>query len=257
MRTTSALYCPGNRPDRFEKAFSAADQVILDLQDSVAPDQKAFALDQVINFLTSKPTSDLNRVQVRVESTASELAALEPFADDITIRLSRVEKREDLIIWEKFRSVIPLVETSLGILNLREIAEPENVVSLAMGELDLTTELDASSPELVRHLRIQLVLASAAFGLPAPMMSAWTKLSDADGFRQDCIEGRSLGFWGRTAVHPSQLTTIHEIFAVAEDSEVEKAETKLLLEQSGGVALDAKGNMIDQASVRGRRLRRL
>lgn len=256
MTATSALYCPGNRPDRFEKAFLAADQIILDLQDSVAQDQKLYALDRVVDFLVSKSASQLSRIQVRVESNPTEVASLEPFADQLTIRVSRVETREDLSLWKGFRSVIPLVETSRGMLNLPEIAETKNVVSLAIGELDLTTELDASSPEMVRYLRIQLILASAAFGLPAPMMSAWTKLSDVNGFKQDCLEGRSLGFWGRTAIHPTQVPIIHEVFSTGQDAEFGKAEKRDLLEQSGGVALDSEGNMIDQASVRSRRLRR-
>lgn len=252
----SALYCPGNRPDRFEKALTAADQLILDLQDSVALDQKEFALNQVVQYLTSKSESEIARIQVRVESTEAERTALDRFSSNLTIRVSRVETQADLHIWSQFQNVIPLVETALGMSNLGEIGSQENVASLAIGELDLTTELAATSPDIIRHLRIQLVLASAANGLPAPMMSAWTKLSDSEGLKRDCIEGRSLGFTGRTAIHPDQVPIIEEIFSPDRDPSADRRVTQELIEKSGGVAVDAHGNMVDQASLRGRRLRR-
>lgn len=249
----SALYCPGDRPDRFEKArLSGADLVILDLQDSVANDQKRRALEYVIAYLSTKTAEELRTIQVRVDCKTTVPSELLPFAPDLAIRLPRVEHPDDLSPWSEFREVIALVETSRGIRRIDEIATSSLVSSLAIGELDLTTELGADNPNLTRHLRIELLLASAAAGLPAPMMSAWTQLSNQEGFRKDCEEGLTLGFTGRTAIHPKQVELINRVFDVRPVVS-RAASAREVLGPGGGVALDAEGNMIDTAVLRNRK----
>ena len=227
-QVVSALYCPGNRPDRFTKAInSGADQLILDLQDSVPLDEKSAALESVLGFLGHLDAASAQNVQVRVNEVPAQISP-----------------------WRDFRQIVPLVETAKGLANLSAIAESPKVKMLAIGELDLSRELNSRHPDMIRHLRIQIVLASAAFGLRPPMMSAWTNLSDMDGLRIDTIEGRGLGFLGRVAIHPKQIPVIKEAFAVPESELRHKKEVLVLLGEEGGVAVDSEGNMVDRANLR-------
>jgi citrate lyase subunit beta/citryl-CoA lyase len=97
------------------------------------------------------------------------------------------------------------------------------------------------------------VSASRAAGLGAPMMSVYPNVRDLDGLRQTCEEGRALGFVGRTAIHPRQLSTIVEAFT---PSAVQVAEAEALLEavekaglSDGGVIVLPDGRMVDPAMI--------
>lgn len=253
---TTALYCPGNKPAWFEKALSGdADQVILDLEDSVPPSDKPQALEYISEFLASLGAQDLRRVQIRVNGSQEEIAALEPFAASISIRLPKVEDPSQLEPWMEFRTLVPLIESARGFQALNEIGANPKVEMLAMGELDLESELLTSDQQVMDYLRIQLVIASAACSLRPPMMSAWTRITDYEGLKIDCERGKGLGFVGRTAVHPSQLEVISEAFRSVQFDQSQDQQKALLIEGSGGVALDSEGNMLDAASLRRRNSR--
>lgn len=250
---TSALYVPGNKPAWFLKALDGdADQVILDLQDSVPLNEKDQALSEVVSFLKSASKDQISKLQVRVCGTEKELQALKEASASISIRLPKVENRASLEPWSVFRYLVPLIESARGFLSIDEIAGHPKVEMLAMGELDLASELLTSHPDVFSHLRMQLILASAANGLRPPMMSAWTNLSNPEGFVHDCYRGRDLGFVGRTAIHPSQIPVIQEAFQVSSSELERKREIEKLIGQSGGVALSSAGDMVDSANLRTR-----
>ena len=250
---TTSLYVPGNKPGWFVKALdSDVDQVILDLQDSVPSTEKDEALSEVVSFLESASKDQISKLQVRVCGTDDELKALKEVSTAISIRLPKVESREALGPWSIFRYIVPLIESAKGFSSIDQIAAHPKVEMLAMGELDLASELLTSHPDVFSHLRIQLILASAANGLRPPMMSAWTNLSNPEGLVQDCARGRSLGFIGRTAIHPSQISVIQEAFRVSTEELERKREIEDLLGVSGGVALSSAGDMVDSASLRRR-----
>lgn len=249
----SALYCPGDRPERFEKARSSgADIVILDLQDSVAADQKLKALENVVGYLSNKTAEDLRKFQVRVDSRTEVPSELLQFSKDLAIRLPEVEHPDDLAPWSEFREVIALLETARAMRRIDDIASSNLVSALAIGELDLTTELGGNDPSLINHLRIELLLASAAAELPAPMMSAWTQLSNQEGLREDCEQGLALGFAGRTAIHPKQVEVINRVFSLS-PGEDRASRARRVLGPQGGVGVDEQGNMLDTAMLRVRR----
>lgn len=249
----SALYCPGDKPERFEKArLSGADIVILDLQDSVSADQKLKALSNVIEYLASKTAEVIRTIQVRVESKSAVPTELLQFSKDLAIRLPHVEHPDDLEPWSEFREIIALLETAKAIRRIDDIAASGLVTALAIGELDLYTELGGNHPSLLNHLRIELLLASAAAGLPAPMMSAWTQLSNQEGFSKDCEQGLALGFAGRTAIHPKQVEVINRVFSLNPSADI-ASRARDVLGPQGGVGVDEDGNMIDTAMLRVRR----
>ena len=94
-----------------------------------------------------------------------------------------------------------------------EIASADSrVAAIALGEADLQSSLGVDGPAGLAWARGRLVAASRAAGLGAPMMSVYPHVNDLDGLRETSLEGRALGFVGRTAIHPRQLATIVECF---------------------------------------------
>ena len=101
--------------------------------------------------------------------------------------------------------------------------------------------------------RGRLVSASRAAGLGAPMMSVFPRVNDEEGLRASCLEGRALGFVGRTAIHPRQLATIVECFTPTAEQIAEAEALLAAVEKAGvaegGVIVLADGRMVDPAMV--------
>lgn len=255
----TALYVPGDRPDRFDKAVaSGADVVILDLQDAVAPSRKAMARSHVVEWLTAAPTggasvlSRSGRLQVRINHPDSawgldDLAAL---PDDIAaIRLPRVESPGDVdaVTVGGSHSVHALIETAVGLEALGDVARHPRIVSVGLGEADLAADLGLGDEAALTWARSRVVVAARAAGLPAPMMSAYTSTTDLEGLATSCALGRTLGLWGRTAIHPRQLPVISAAFR-STAQELEWADRVLAsLSDAVGVAVLDDGSMIDEA----------
>lgn len=259
----TGLYVPGDRPDRFDKAVATgADLVILDLEDAVRPDAKTLAREAVVAWLTSAEGREAGArtvLQVRVnEGSAEDLAALAALSADrppFEVRLPKVETVDEL---DRAASALPgvpvtaLVESARGLEGAATLAAHPAVTRLALGESDLASELGSRADAVLDHLRIRLLVAAKAGGLPAPMLSAYPALRDLEGLRLDTERGRALGAEGRVAVHPSQLPVIRRAFAPAEGDVAWARAVLAALDQAGdGVATLADGEMVDPA-MRGR-----
>ncbi|MFC4782863.1 HpcH/HpaI aldolase/citrate lyase family protein [Nocardioides sp. MAHUQ-72] len=244
--STVALYVPGSRPDRFDKAAATGAEVIVDLEDSVAPDDKAAARTAVAAWVASYD----GPVQVRVNAPGSsdlaqDLAAL---PDRVDLRVPKVSGPEDLE-HVAGRRVHAILESAAGVENALAVARAPEVVSLALGEADLAAELGLAGEEAYAWIRSRVVVASAAAGLPAPMMSAYPAVRDLAGLEESCRLGRRLGMRGRTAVHPSQVEVIRSVFAPSPD-EIGWASDVLAALSSTGVATLPDGSMVDAAMAR-------
>lgn len=241
-----ALYVPGSRPDRFEKAAATGAEVILDLEDAVAPEEKARARAYVAEWVVHAEVP----CQVRVNRPGSaELAAdLAALPRHVPLRVPKVERPEDLAGLGA-RPLHVLVESALGVENLLTIASTRGVASVGLGEADLAADLGLDGEEALAWVRSRLVVAARAAGLPAPMMAAYPAISDLDGLAASCEVGRRLGMRGRTAVHPSQVPVIRSAFGPKPD-EVDWAQAVLATLDRGGVARLADGSMVDAAMAR-------
>lgn len=244
-----ALYVPGSRPDRFDKAAgSGADVVILDLEDSVAPPEKPAAREAVALWLATLPADVA--VQVRVNppgsrDLADDRAALPP---GVALRVPKVASPGEL---EEVadREIHAIIESALGVEHAFAIASHPSVRSVALGEADLAAELGLDGEDSFAWVRSRVVIAARAAGLPAPMMSAYPDLRDLDGLAASCAAGRRLGFHGRTAVHPAQVPVIRRAFAPTETEVAWACEVVDVLRGSG-VARLADGSMVDAAMRR-------
>ena len=241
-----ALYVPGSRPDRFDKAAATGAEVILDLEDAVAADHKAQAREYVAAWVAHASVP----LQVRVNRPGSaDLAAdLAALPIDVPVRVPKVETAADLAGLGG-RPLHVLVETALGVENLFAIASAAGVRSIGLGEADLVAELGLAGEEALAWVRSRTVIAARAADLPAPMMAAYPAIADLDGLAASCRVGRGLGMRGRTAVHPSQVPVIRTVFGRS-DTEAAWARSVLTALEHDGVATLPDGSMVDAAMAR-------
>ncbi len=222
------LYVPGDRPERFAKAVaSGADVVIIDLEDAVAPARKDEARANAVAYLRARRDADAAvRVHVRVNDLATargrdDLAAVGELAD--AVRLPKVESAAVLDAVTG-APAYALLESAAGIVNARDIAAHPRVAGVALGEQDLAAELSITDETAMNHLRLQVVLAAAAAGLPPVPMSVYPHVKDEAGLVASCRAGRALGLFGRTAIHPRQIPAIRRAFRPSEEETVRAAE---------------------------------
>jgi len=260
-----ALYVPGDRPDRFEKAArSGADQVVIDLEDAVAPDGKAQARINSAEYLGS-PNRVMTAVVLRINGVDTEhfeadMILLHQLAAHghlpAEVRLPKVESADEVAILAAIPglAVAALIESALGLEAATDIASARGVVSIGLGEADLRSELMLESEDSLAYARSRVVVAAAAAGLRSPAMAAYPNLEDVQGLASSCQLGRTLGCYGRSAVHPHQIPVIRDAFRPTID-EVTAAREILRsldagLEAGRGVVRNASGAMVDAAMRR-------
>jgi citrate lyase subunit beta / citryl-CoA lyase len=211
----SYLFAPGHNEKLLAKVFDAgADAVILDLEDAVPPDAKRTARAMVADALTEH--SAWVRINAaRTDQASDDLAAVAAVAHGI--RIPKVEAVSD-VRWVAERApgkpLLCAIETAKGVANALRIAEEPSVELLALGGIDLQKDLGVTSGGAPLHyVRSHLVVAARAAGIAPPIDSVYPYIHDDEGLRQEAIESRSLGIFGKSAIHPAQLPTIHAVFA--------------------------------------------
>jgi citrate lyase subunit beta/citryl-CoA lyase len=247
----SYLYVPGDDPRRIEKALATgADAVVIDLEDSVAPNRKEEARSNAARVLESAPARP---VFVRINTPGSEFAARDIAAVAALhlsgLRLPKVESLESVRLvaetLEELRSeasIQCLIESALGLELALEIARShERVAGISLGEADLAADLGVRDEAGLLYARSRIVSASRAAGLPGPVQSVYTRVNDLDGLRRSTEEGKNIGFVGRSAIHPSQVPIINEVFTPTED---EVAEAQELLDRLEGEAESGTGAFV-------------
>ncbi|NUS06785.1 MAG: CoA ester lyase [Nonomuraea sp.] len=246
------LYVPGDRPERFEKAAaSGADVVIVDLEDAVAPGRKDEARDNAVAYLRGRTGGPAVHVRVNDVATArgrADLEAVGELAD--AVRLPKVENAATLDALGGTAPLYALLESAAGILGARAIAGHPRVAGVALGEQDLAAELSITDESAMNHLRVQVVLAAAAAGLPPVPMSVYPDVKDEDGLIASCRAGRALGLFGRTAIHPRQIPAIRRAFRPTEEEAARAAEIVEAAGRAGGGAVAlADGRFVDAPIV--------
>jgi citrate lyase subunit beta/citryl-CoA lyase len=211
------LFCPADRPDRFAKALERADAVIIDLEDAVAPENRASAREAVV----ANPL-DPDRTIVRLNSSdtpdfALDLEALARTAYR-TVMLAKahsVSELDDLAGLD----VIALCETAAGVLAAPALASAPNVVALMWGAEDLLASLGGSSSrradgsyrDVARHARSATLLAAAAAGTAA-IDAVFLDLSNRGGLAMEARDAAETGFAATACVHPSQVAVIRDAY---------------------------------------------
>lgn len=257
----SWLFTPGSRPDRFAKAAAtAAEALILDLEDSVAEEGKAQARAHVIGFLQSPP--DIRQqIIVRINPLSravglEDLAALAQLADGPDyLLIPKAEEPAELAlvahVLEDAGStarLAALVESARGVACAAELAQATpRLAALMFGAADYAADLGqqvgAFQPDFARA---SLVNAAAAGGIAA-IDSPFFAIDRPEELAAECRRSRALGFYGKAAIHPAQLEAIDAAFSPT-PAERELAQRILDAAPDGVGVLD--GRMIDVAMVR-------
>ena len=209
-RARSALFVPGDRPERFDKAAATGALVLLDLEDAVAPEARAHARQEVRQWLGSG-----GRAVVRVQAASSpehepDVAAVAGASGLLGVMLARAERGEDVRALRAAvdAPVVALVETAAGIAAARELAGCS--ARLALGDQDLALDFGvAPRSPFVRVLAAEVVLASRLAGLPRPLDGITPELQDLDLLRADATAGREGGFGGKLCIHPRPVSYTH------------------------------------------------
>jgi len=246
----SVLFVPGSNPKMLEKARSLpCDVVVLDLEDSVAPEAKDAARDAVCAVIKQYGQRE---VVVRINPLGSpygkaDLLAVHAAAPDAVL-LPKVESAADIEIAKGPLPIWAMIETPLGVLNVAAIAA-SGVACLAMGTNDLLKAMRAQSLPDRRNLWPALsaaVLAARAHGASV-IDGTYNDIADEAGFAESCAQGRAFGFDGKTLIHPDQIESCNRIFAPSPE---EVLQARRILDAfaknpgKGAIALD--GHMIER-----------
>ncbi|GAB2574213.1 HpcH/HpaI aldolase/citrate lyase family protein [Microlunatus antarcticus] len=253
-----ALYVPGDRPERFAKAFATgADQVILDLEDAVAPGHKELGRHAVAELLAG---SVPGRVAVRPNGAGSpwheaDLAMLAQARSRPALRLPKVEGPDDVDrVLERLGDssgepweLTCLLESALGVERAYAVASHPAVSGIALGEADLRAELGVTAEVALDWLRVRSVVAARAAGLSAPAMAVHPHLDDDEGLRASCRHGAALGLRGRAAIHPRQVPVIREAFTPTAEEVADARQVVQALAGAAGAVRLPDGRMVDAA----------
>lgn len=252
------LFVPGDRPERFEKAAaSGAHEIILDLEDAVAPASKDAARRSVQQWL-----ADGGKAVVRINGADTawfdaDVDMLKPFAN-ASVMLPKAEAASlaRTVAELPGRRIVALVETVAGYMELREVAVSPCVERIAFGSVDFSGESGiVDEGEALTSVRTAIVLASIHAGLHAPIDGVSLEFNDQSRMTQDAQRSRQLGFGGKLCIHPKQVAAVNNAFMPSQ-AEREWAQRVLAaFDASGGGATAVDGKMIDKPVVeRARRI---
>lgn len=268
-RMRSMLFCPASEPKLYINApVFHPDCILFDLEDGVAYSEKDGARDLLCKAMKALDFGE-SKVFVRINSLHT------PFGEEDVraivkagvrnIRLSMCESKEDVEgidqLLEEVEKAEGLeagavkiqcsIETARGVLNAREsVAASVRVISLSFGAEDYTNSMGISRTRTgleLSYARSYLPVVAAERGITA-IDTAWVDLEDEEGFAEEVKYAKTLGFSGKSCVHPSQIKTVHKIFSPTRE-EIEHARKVMAAveeaKQAGLGVFTVGGKMID------------
>ena len=271
----SLCFVPGNNTRFLEKAKEIkADIICLDLEDSVPADQKDEARQLVRQALRDRSSfGAAGSVCVRTNSPASGMipvdlqAVMRSGIDGIVIpkldntaQLQKITRDMERLEQERRIGpvgVMPSIESAEGVVNTYGIASSggsgghSRIDCVVFGVFDLLADMGieyAAGSDAARYARARVALDARAAGVPA-VDGIWQDLRDTEGLERDCALGRSLGYAGKSVIHPGQIDVVHRAFhptasEIAWAQRVADAYVRSLESKRGATTVD--GKMIDE-----------
>jgi len=248
------LFCPADRPERYEKASAAADVVILDLEDGCAAADRPAARKALVDVQLDPGRTVVRINQFGTADQQLDLKALERTGYD-TVMLPKCEAAEQISGLTPLH-VIVLVESPLGALAVTETAAVANAVAVMWGAEDLFAVLggtanrypDGTYREVARHVRSQSLLAAKAHGRLA-LDSVYLDIKDLDGLRREVDDAVAVGFDAKVAIHPSQVPVIRDGYAPSPE-QVQWARDVLAAAADERGVFAFEGRMVDAPVLR-------
>lgn len=254
------LFVPGNRPERFAKALaSGADAVIIDLEDAVAEEDKSQARAAIEKAWPSFSVEQRKRLVIRANAPGSRFYAEDLIlAEALSIACLLIPKSESIDQINGAAEVlpnsaiIPMIETARGLHQIESIANAQQVIRLALGNIDLQADLgmvcDAQETEL-QVARFQLVLASRLAEIAPPIDGVTMATEDVEQITGDTLRAKRLGFAAKLCIHPKQVLIVSRAFMPTEE-ELDWANQVIEADRaSKGGVVKLNGRMVDRPVV--------
>ena len=261
----SFIFCPGNRVELFQKAcHSGADIVCVELEDAIPLQEKNIARENGLSLFKNQLMSDEIEYVIRINSLQSKeglfdiQAILDTTNPPPTIMVPKVKTPDEIRLLDDLLSennkdirLHVIIETNEGLERAYDIAQAsERIDALFFGGIDMAAELRChNSWEPLIYARSRVVHAAASQGLDVidvPFMD----LTDEDGLKKETTLAKTLGYVGKGAIHPNQISTINDIFT---PSDAEVAEAKKIIEAyqavNGGLTV-INGKLIEKPVIR-------
>ena len=251
------LFVPGNRADRFDKAVaSQAGAIVVDLEDAVAPNDKAAARAKFAAWFHAYDSAP-ERILVRINDESTPW-----FDEDIALiaesgvrgvvlpkaeSTSQIERIGSALVVNGF--VVPLVETAKGILDVDSLARTARVQRIAFGTLDYALDLDLTGDDRgFAYPACRIALASRAAGIASPIAGVTTEIDDQPRLLADLDFTRACGFGAKLCIHPKQVDAIHAAMRPSE-AEIAWAKRVAAAAESGQGAIQLDGKMVDRPVI--------
>lgn len=275
----SLLFVPGDSEKKLEKGFaSEADVVIVDLEDSVAPENKTVARQVAATFLGARREALKPYVYIRVNDLSStmiddDLAALVPIRPDGIMLPKSNSGRDVQQLSAKLRvyeaesnlpdgaiNILPIItETATGVLSASTYSNATGRLSgLTWGAEDLSAAIGARTArdesgrytDVFRFARTATILASSAAEVAA-IDTVFPNFRDMDAFEAECREAERDGFTGKMAIHPAQVPIINAAFTPSAEALQHSADVVAAFEAAGNPGVvGIGGKMFDRPHLR-------
>jgi citrate lyase subunit beta/citryl-CoA lyase len=242
----SLLFVPGDSERKLEKGFqSGADLVIIDLEDSVAPANKAGARATASAFIQALPRAAAPKVYVRVNDlstglTDADLAAVAAARPDGIMlpkcnagadvsqlsAMLRVHEADNGVADGQTRIIALITETAAGVLSAGTYSDPNpRLAGVTWGAEDLSASIGASASrdeagrytDVFRLARAVTILGAAIADVAA-IDTVFVNFRDTEGLRRECLDAERDGFTAKLAIHPAQVPVINEAFTPSPDA---------------------------------------
>ncbi|WP_062309945.1 HpcH/HpaI aldolase/citrate lyase family protein [Polynucleobacter sinensis] len=258
--SSSFLFVPGNRPERFLKALNSdANAVVIDLEDAVPEEDKEQARAAIRTAWGTFTNEQKKRLIIRSNSPGSNFYGADLIlAQELNVACLLIPKSESLdqingaALILPNTAIIPMIETALGLDRLNDLANSQQVLRLALGNLDLQADLgmacDPQETEL-QTARFQIVLASRLAQIAPPIDGVTPSTDDLERISNDAQRAKRMGFGGKLCIHPKQVGPVKDAFMPSAD-EIDWAHRVIAADKaSKGGVVKLDGRMIDRPVV--------
>ncbi len=266
------LFVPGNNPKKIVGAeVYGADCIIYDLEDSVSVFEKDSA--RILVKYALRYNRPECRIGIRINQSDTpyykeDVECMVPLKPDF-LRLPKAECAEDIInldrlitktekefgIPEGSVKIVASIENALGVMNSYKIASAsKRMLAIGLGAEDFRTDMGmqrSESAEEILFARNLIALHAHAANIKA-MDYVYSNFKNEEGFRADTLLGKKLGYTGKSVVHPSQVSIVHEIYTPSEE-EIDNAKAIFAAYEDalkcGSGVTSLNGKMIDKPMV--------
>ncbi len=254
-QNTTWLFVPATRIDRVAKAFaSGADAVIADLEDAVAPEDKASGREALQQYHDSK---DYQPIWVRINKAGSEeffkdIVLCQKMPNLAGVLLAKAEQVADIESVHQLTNlpVIALIESAMGLYQVDSMAKAVGLAAFSYGFLDLCNDLQVqvgtpAADIIANQIRYQLILTSKVHQLSPPIDTIYPDFNDEVGLSAQVQLWSQMGMSGMLCIHPKQVAVVQQTLQPTDEALSFAQRVVEEYERSGQAVFKIDGEMVD------------